>query len=420
MLRLLLSFCLFPALLVAQPQFAVPLLQEKAPQQLEAAFDSLVYLRRYHPTNGEQKQPLEIGYGLAALPQPLSTPPETGSIQRVDLVFTSYPRKHDIWIYPYPELLADRLRALLDWAPALNDAAIEWRLVLQTGATTTPQAKNYWHGWVLHSRSAEAPSPALSEANPSEPESRIGLNYKPSEIPNLAAYKEELSLILDSLQGDNPTTDIVTEVLERHPQWRGSTVVIDFTGSMYGYAKQVLLFALDNLQKGYIRNFVFFNDGDDLDDEKKQVGQTGGIYGLAAENASELLDLVRKVTEGGDGGDLPENDLEALLYAQQQFDQPEDIILIADNFSCMRDWELLSQLKNCRVHVILCGAEAPVFVRPLYLNLAHLTKGSLHLRQEDFYDLEQLELEINQTRYRKTTDRGYIFKVPPRFYIPCE
>lgn len=421
MLKYMLLLVCFPQFLWAQAQFSSTLLNEEAPKELQTAFDTLLYLPRYAPKIGLQEGPvhLELGYGSDTIPNKPVLPLTADLIERIDLVYTSYPSNHDIWLYPYSKIMVDRVNHLLEWMPELNDATIEWRLVLQTDAKTTAGAKQLWHGWVLHSTaktiSQKLEPPSDQTGEPSEDTPRISLRYKAPQIPNLKELKEDLSTHLDSLQGDDPTTDIVTQVLKRHPHWEGATVVIDFTGSMYGYAKQLVLFALDNLEKGYIRNFVFFNDGDDFYQKNKEkvIGKTGGIYTLKAEKAADILALVKKVSASGDGGDLAENDIEALLKAYDTFDQPEDLILIADNYACIRDWELLGLLKNCRVHVILCGVERIGYVRPMYINLAHLTKGSLHLEEEDIYDLEQREFKIGDFKYRKTNNAGYVFRKEP-------
>lgn len=414
MLRYLLCLLCLPQLLGAQAQFAAELLGKENAPQLEAAFDTLLYIPKYEAELGSATGPLhlELGYGNTVIQQKPVLPLKVDLVQRIDLIYTSYPSNHETWLYPYSEILADRLNQLLQWMPELNKADIEWRLVLQTDVQSTIQAKQFWHGWVIHSQTKQLTEKLKIEPT-EENKRRIGLRYKAPQIPYLSEFKKDLGNHLDSLQGETPTTDIVTQVLKRHPHWQGATAVIDFTGSMYGYAKQLLLFALDNLEKGYIRNFVFFNDGDNKDSQQKIIGKTGGIYTLKAEKAADILDLVKKVSAAGDGGDLAENDIEALLKAYSTFGEPEDLILIADNYSCIRDWKLLELLTGCRVHVILCGVDRMGYVRPMYLNLAHISQGSLHLEEEDISNFEQKEIKIKDFYYQKTPSAGYVFKREP-------
>lgn len=63
-----------------------------------------------------------------------------------------------------------------------------------------------------------------------------------------------------------------------------------------------------------IRYFVFFNDGDDKINSTKVVGSTGGIYSMVANNLNQVLATMQTAIENGNGGDLPENDIEAILH----------------------------------------------------------------------------------------------------------
>lgn len=54
-----------------------------------------------------------------------------------------------------------------------------------------------------------------------------------------------------------------------------------------------------------------------------------------------------------------ENDLEALLEAKKYMDDNWELILIADNYSPVRDIELLEKL-DIPVHVILCGQDVSI------------------------------------------------------------
>lgn len=82
----------------------------------------------------------------------------------------------------------------------------------------------------------------------------------------------------------------------------------------------------------------------------------------------------------GNGGDSPENDLEAVLTGIQYLTDFEDILLIADNKSPVRDIELLEKI-NRPVHVLLCDVRGTI--HPDYIKIARETGGTLHTLKED-------------------------------------
>ena len=145
-----------------------------------------------------------------------------------------------------------------------------------------------------------------------------------------------------------------------------------------------------------VKQFVFFNDGDYTRDADKVIGQTGGIYHTKSKAYREVeLTALQSMFNGG-GGDSPENDVEALLRGLHLCPDCQENILIADNFSKVRDLELLHEI-NQPIRIIICGSETGVNVENL--NLARDTGGSIHLMEEDLFELIQLNegktLEIN-------------------------
>jgi hypothetical protein len=89
----------------------------------------------------------------------------------------------------------------------------------------------------------------------------------------------------------------------------------------------------------------------------------------------------------GDGGDLPENNVEALLKAEQ-LNPGGELVLIADNWASPRDLSECDKI-NSPVHVILCSARSGV--NPDYLFLARVTNGSVHTRDEDITNLGSMK-----------------------------
>ncbi|QNP53633.1 hypothetical protein H9L05_08810 [Hymenobacter qilianensis] len=127
--------------------------------------------------------------------------------------------------------------------------------------------------------------------------------------------------------------NVVARVMQRHPEWPKEVVVTDATGSMFPYTFDLLawlqLSALEDK-----KTFVFFNDGNDQNDKDKRVGKTGGLYHVKTDSYEAIKNKLIETMKAGGGGDAPENDAEALLYAQQLTgsDSP-DLILIADNYT---------------------------------------------------------------------------------------
>lgn len=185
-------------------------------------------------------------------------------------------------------------------------------------------------------------------------------------------------------------------------QWTNIAVVADVTGSMYPYNGQLLVWLQLHSVDSFTGNFVCFNDGDNRPDDKKKPGKTGGIYFKSCRNYQDAKALVETAMQKGAGGDFPENVIEALLLAEQQFPATESNVLIADNWADIRDKELMNRLTK-PVKVIVCGVKSNQ-VNVDYLNLALKTKGSLHLMEQDITHLSLLKegavLKIGKTSYR--------------------
>ena len=179
----------------------------------------------------------------------------------------------------------------------------------------------------------------------------------------------------------------VLTVLDRLPptiKTRKKIIVTDITGSMSPYIEQVLLWHKLQLADDGVKKYVFFNDGNTKPNDAKMIGKTGGIYTIESDDKKMIpvISLLQKGMTAGGGGDDPENDLEALLRAQEwkTENDAEEIILIADAFSEVRDLELLSQLK-VPVRVILCGIH-----KERKKNAYTTANASLIYRQYQFID----------------------------------
>ncbi|MFT5833898.1 MAG: hypothetical protein ACI97N_001527, partial [Cognaticolwellia sp.] len=157
---------------------------------------------------------------------------------------------------------------------------------------------------------------------------------------------------------------------------------------------------LKNEEK-FENQYMFFNDGNGKPMAEKITGLTGGFHYTEAIKLADLTETMVETMSTGCSIDSPENDMEALLDATQNRKlQKMEIILIADNNSTIRDFELLKSL-NVPIRIILAG----VFwgVNEEYLELAFHTKGSVHTLEDD---LERL-YEMNDGDYVKIGDIRY-------------
>ncbi len=179
----------------------------------------------------------------------------------------------------------------------------------------------------------------------------------------------------------------VFNILQRN-KWGSLAVVGDVTGSMYPYTAQLLLWLKLNSIDSLTKDYVFFNDGDDKPDNKKKTGSTGGIYYQKCDSFDAVRSLIKSTMEKGNGGDIPENDIEALLKAQDVFPEARCLVLIADNWAPIKDKILINRL-HIPVRVVLCGARE-YYINLDYLNLALKTNGSLHFIGRDIYDLAKI------------------------------
>ncbi len=207
----------------------------------------------------------------------------------------------------------------------------------------------------------------------------------------------------------------ILAVLQRHAvQWQGKVVVTDVTESMRPYLDQVLIWHLLRLQKGEPTSYVFFNDGNSKMASAKIVGATGGLY--ACQGTWQDLDTVLHtmhyaMQQGLGGGEPPENDLEAVLFGKEQKQGVQELILIADSYSRVRDMDLLYKI-DLPVRIILCGAEEQNAFYPHlkpdineeYLTIAHRTNGSIHTLRQDILHLSAIKegetIEIGDHRYQ--------------------
>ncbi len=192
----------------------------------------------------------------------------------------------------------------------------------------------------------------------------------------------------------------IFKILNRN-NWKNTLFVCDVTGSMSPYTAQLLLWFRLNLTNNLVKQFFFFNDGNNMSDMKKEIGRTGGIYHASTNDFDIVANTLYEAMINGSGGDTPENNLEAVIEAIKLYPEFSNVVLIADNFATPRDLSLLSKI-NKPVKVILCGTFAGINTN--YMDMVRSNKGSLHTIEDDITNLMNLnegeEINISGNTYR--------------------
>jgi hypothetical protein len=210
----------------------------------------------------------------------------------------------------------------------------------------------------------------------------------------------------------NGTLDnvVIDDVFTRN-NWTDILAVIDVTGSMDSCARTVVEWMTYAHASTTIKMYVFFNDGDGMNDKNKTIGATGGIHYTNSSNFSEVQRIMNYAKSRGSGGDGPENDIEALLSGVSLCPTCQNIVHIADNAVTPRDLVLLPKLKDKRIKVIPCQVAISSHINPALLNIAMQTNGSLHTIRHDILNLSIIRvndtINIDSYKYRRTVD-GYI------------
>ncbi|MDJ1470147.1 hypothetical protein QNI19_00025 [Cytophagaceae bacterium DM2B3-1] len=210
---------------------------------------------------------------------------------------------------------------------------------------------------------------------------------------------------------------IITKVWERNKSnWRTVALVGDFTSSMYPYATELFTWLDKNRKNKSIQGAVFFTDCDSLGQEtipNQTYGKMFTIHNWEKANVlSTFIDASRNTQRNIR---LAENDLEAILYAQNTFPAIQSFVLIADNSSPIKDMHLLSQIKK-PVHIIVCGStyEENTGIQPDLIQLAVITKGSLHTVETDLSNLATIKsgtrVEVGGKSYKYKKGRFVLRK----------
>lgn len=183
------------------------------------------------------------------------------------------------------------------------------------------------------------------------------------------------------------------DALDRNiDRWKNIVIVCDITSSMFPYTTQVFDWMNENTENTTIKGIVFFTDCDSLG-RQTRGRLPGKMYSVRKRDELLLWDtMFAAIRNTENNKDKPENNIEALLYAQKNYPDADEFVLIADNSSAVKDMRSLSKIKK-KVHVILCGEtyEKNYAFQSDYVEIAKKTKGSIHTLEDDIENVSKIK-----------------------------
>jgi len=369
-------------------------------------------------------------------PQSWTSISQDVKVKSITIVFSKYPIRRNGYSMNH-KLLFNRLKNLFLIDPYLNDSNIQWKIILQTHCIDDEQVSSLFHGVVIEYEEEKYEKEVIINIDSTVTYSVTLTNTVPGLIDSITAFinlpdsilldlegrneKERTEILIDYFQDIKFDTtnldsseqysqnniklikkfievfggsedDVVKIVFDRNPQWKKVLIIADWTGSMYQYGAQALQWHALNYKQSGIKYFTLFNDGDYKTTREKSIGETEGIYYGKADNIEKMIMLYQLVMLNGFGGDGPENDLEAVMKGIEKFPDHNEVILIADNQSCVRDMELLKYIDE-PIRVIICGYNNKWGINPQYIKIAEKTGGSLHTIE---VDIENIKSKLNK------------------------
>ena len=183
------------------------------------------------------------------------------------------------------------------------------------------------------------------------------------------------------------------QALDRNiEKWKNIVIVCDITTSMFPYTTQVFDWMMENTDNTSIKGIVFFTDCDSLGRQTKGK-LPGKMFSIRQKDELLLWDtMFAAINNTENNKDKPENNIEALLYAQKNFPDADEIVMIADNSSEVKDMRSLSKIKK-KVHVILCGEtfQKNYAFQSDFVEVAKKTKGSIHTIEDDIENVSKVK-----------------------------
>ncbi len=280
------------------------------------------------------------------------------NIISVDVVYTDFKDQ-----FYQDRLNCKRITELYFMCPdVFSQSMTQWWYVKQTGCSNEASAQKLFHGIVIKYIKVPQYEPlTLSEMTNEIKKGRIDTSLFRVFDKNIKLKNEEL-------------------------------ICVDLTGSMSPYYFQFFVWL--HLKKNTTpMNFSFFNDGDNKPDHLKKTGNVGGIYLVNTNSIDTMTKYAYTCIKNGFGGDTPENNIESIKKGLKKFPNSKEIVMIADNWSDMRDYGLISEV-SLPVKVIICGTKYAGInspINPQYLDLARKTRGSVLTIEEEISNLAQMK-----------------------------
>ncbi|MGB0861777.1 MAG: hypothetical protein ACPG19_01990 [Saprospiraceae bacterium] len=194
--------------------------------------------------------------------------------------------------------------------------------------------------------------------------------------------------------------------------WLRTLIVTDLTGSMTPYMNQVLVWHSLNAIDNEDNQYLFFNDGRVRYRNGARISGGGGLFFTDNNEIGNVINTMNQTKNNYHGGDGPENDIEALMTAMELGEGYGTVILIADNYSAIKDKRKMSDLISLGMPIKIILAGNSSFIHEDYLELAYRTRGSIHTLHEDVSNLMDLKdgrsIRIGGEYYR--VNRGRFLK----------
>lgn len=374
-----------------------------------------------------------------------------GHVYRIDYVASSFSTKVDSYQKSLDE---KRWKRLYDFTGIDKTLVGECNIFYQTSASTEEEATKLFHGFVIYfdesleivlgrssksfsglistiaDRTVNATTESITLTKPKIVDTLTVGNITPQQK---AAYTKELSVDNIIVQWDYDSigrdknyynaryvltkvgagvfaaytalSDLsVIEMLRRIKIDKNTLLVTDLTGSMYPYYSQLVLWHSLRMNTTRKEHYVFFNDGNQLSDADKKIGSTGGLFSAKTNDILTLFRTMEQCMSAGGGGDIPENNFEAVIDGIEKYDSITKVVLICDNFAVPRDTSLLKNI-TVPIEFVMCGAS--LGINTAYLNLARNSKNKIHTMQKS---IDNLHLKKNGDKFSIGTRTFIIYK----------
>lgn len=386
------------------------------------------------------------------LPNTQFTLPIKKEIIGIHLVYTRY---RQVDTFNQPKLNENRFLNLAQKLPSLfeNDN-IEWRIFEQTKGKTENEARKMFHGFIIFLKDPVSPEINKSEMRIID-DLLLGIRDSLIEIPDRDIYRirkkyvetgrylprrkdkiekglrydksgiwfrePEMRAVLDSVKrktikgyrtykgvynGVNaPIRELdVYNQLRNKPFRNKWAFVIDVTGSMAPYSGQVLALLQIRPKLSTDNYFSFFNDGNGAPEILKRIGNSGGVYTVKTSHFDSIYHTMQRAMNAGTGGDLPENNIEAILRTLKKWPDTDSVLMVADGEAPVKDMKILKFVDK-PVCIVLCGNVSRVI--PIdYVRIARDTKGSIITNEGEIRNLHLRKvgqvIEIGEAEYTFT------------------